>query len=63
MVANDVKIGEKFIYKNQEYLRIDMNPSTMFLTARYDGIVCALDLSTYKVMCFMSREIIDSINE
>ena len=63
MVIDDVKIGEKFTYKNQMYLKIDMNPSTMFLTARYEGIVCALDLSTYKVMCFRSSEIIDSINE
>ena len=63
MVIKDIKIGEQFIYKNQMYLRIDMNPSTMFLTARYDGIVCALDLSTYKVMCFKSTEIIDSIND
>lgn len=58
MRLSDVKIGEKFYHLNREnksfrmYLRIDMNPSVVFKMAQlpYDT-VCALDLSTYQVMC------------
>ena len=51
MVLENIKIGQKFVYKNKVYLKIDMNPSTMFLNNKYDGIICALDMETFKVMC------------
>lgn len=52
MKLSYVKIGDKFIFNNNIYLRIDMNPSVMFKNVQlpYDT-VAALNLSTYKVMC------------
>ena len=59
MRLSDVKIGEKFFRLNEEnrsdrmYLRIDMNPSTMLRHIQFPyDIVTALDLTTYKVICF-----------
>ena len=63
MNIKDIRVGEKFVCNNNTYLRIDMNPSAMFLNRNYDGIVCALDLKTYKVMCLMTTEIVEHIKE
>lgn len=57
MTLKDIKIGEKFTHNNKTYLRIDMDVSTFFINSRYDGIICALDMETFKVMCFSSKEI------
>lgn len=53
MKLGDIKVGQKFWLKDKIYLRIDMDLSTMFISgSKNSNVVCALDLSTYKVMCF-----------
>lgn len=57
MKLSEVKIGEKFYYLDKDnksdrmYLRINMTLSQMSLTTHFPDVVCALDLTTYKVMC------------
>lgn len=52
MKLGDIQIGQKFWFKDKIYLRINMDLSKMYLSGKYNDIVCVLDLSTYKVMCF-----------
>ena len=53
MKLEDIKIGKEFTYNNKRYLRIDMNLSELFANgSTYNGMICALDLNTYKVICF-----------
>lgn len=48
-----LKPGDKFIYKDHEYLLIDFQSSNHFNTAVLPvELFCALDLQTYKVVCF-----------
>ena len=55
MKLGDIQVGQKFWLKDKIYMRIDMNLSTMFASgSKYNNVVCALDLNTYKVMCFSS---------
>lgn len=56
MTLKDVKIGEKFIVNDNTYLRIDFDLSNFSLTKNIKGFVCALDLNTYKIVCFNSTE-------
>ncbi len=44
--------GDKFIFRDLDYLVIDMEPSGFFAGSNITEYVCALDLSTFKVMCF-----------
>jgi hypothetical protein len=46
--------GDKFCYKDTYYLVVDSLPYNYFLTAVVEdpGLVCALDLATYKVVAF-----------
>lgn len=46
--------GDKFCFNDTEYLVIDSLPYNYFLTAVVEdpGLVCALDLDTYKVVAF-----------
>ena len=48
---SDIKIGEKFYVKNNLYLRIDLDLPSTSLTTKYPDVICALDLSTYKIVC------------
>ena len=57
MRLGDVKVGDKFNLvnatdPNRMYLKIDMNTAIMFATPSLHNLVCALDLTTYKVVCF-----------
>lgn len=58
MTLKDIKIGEKFTHNNKMYLRIDMDLSTIYANIKYDGIICALDMETFKVICFSNKELI-----
>lgn len=58
MTLKDIKIGEKFTHNNKMYLRIDMDLSTIYTNIKYDGIICALDMETFKVICFSNKELI-----
>lgn len=55
----DVKIGDKFFHNGRLYIKIDMNPSTMFLSRSFSEFVCALDLTTYQVMCINAEYDVD----
>ena len=52
MSLKDIEVGQKFIYRNKMFLRVDMKPSTVFQNVAFDELIAALDLSTYKIMCF-----------
>ena len=59
MTLDNVQIGEKFIVNGDSFLRIDFDLSNFSLTKNIKGFVCALDLNTYKIVCFnKSTEII-----
>ena len=63
MTLEDIKIGEKFLSNGNSYLKINFDLSKVSLTTKYDGFVCALDLNTYKIVCFNKSTEITSINE
>lgn len=67
MTAKEVKIGQKFIYKGKTFLRIDFDLSKAFLNSGlFDGIICVLDLNTYKVVGLLpneTNEIVELIEE
>lgn len=48
----DLNIGDKFIKDGKMYLVIDLKLSSMSLTTKYPEMTCALNLSTYTVVCF-----------
>lgn len=52
MTIKDLGPGDKFIFKEKDYLVIDMEPSGFFAGSTLPEYMCALDLDTYKVMCF-----------
>jgi hypothetical protein len=52
MTIENIKIGEKFILNDNSYLRIDMDLNNMTVFADFSNLVCVLDLSTYRVVCF-----------
>lgn len=45
--------GYSFRYHGTDFVIIDLKPSTIFTSASYrDEVVCALNLTTFKVSCF-----------
>jgi hypothetical protein len=46
-----LKPGDKFRYKDTEYLMLDFKPSECFISAAFSNLVGAVNLSTYKVIC------------
>ena len=58
---SDLDPGDKFIYKNTDYIVIDMEPSGFFLGTNLPDYVCALDLDTYKIMCFLKDEKVEVV--
>ena len=52
-ILKDIKIGEKFwIDGSTMYLRIKYVFPSISLTEVYPDVICALDLSTYEILCF-----------
>ena len=51
-VLSDLGPGDKFLYKDTYYIVVDMEPSGFFTGTNLPEYVCALDLDTYKIMCF-----------
>lgn len=62
MTIQDLRPGDKFTFKEKNYLVIDMEPSGFFAGSTLHEYVCALDLQTYKVMGF-DKDCEVSINE
>lgn len=55
MRLGDIKVGQKFSLNDKLYLRIDVDPYILFpIATRNVEVICALDLSTYKVFCLSS---------
>jgi hypothetical protein len=50
---SDLGPGDKFLYKDTEYIVIDTEPSGFFAGTNITDYVCALSLDTFKVMCFL----------
>lgn len=48
--------GNIFTYEGTEYILVDMNPASCFVSSasKTQTILCALNMSTYKVNCFMA---------
>lgn len=44
--------GDRFVYKDNEFLLIDFKVSDCFISAAMPNIFCALDMQTFKVVCF-----------
>ena len=44
--------GDKFIYIDNIYMLIDFNLSDCFLSKPFQELVMALDMTTFKVVCF-----------
>ena len=55
----DLKVGDKFIKNTKMYLIIDFKVSDAFLNVKFPNMLCALDLNTYKVLCFDKGDIVD----
>ena len=53
--------GDKFIYNDTEYLVIDMELSRFSVGTILPDFVCALDLDTYKIMCFLKDEKVEVV--
>lgn len=51
MKMKDIKVGQKFIYRDVTFLRIDLNLSSVVCHNAFDNFICVLDLNTYKIMC------------
>lgn len=51
-----LKLGDKFYLHGKEYMLIDLNPSTCFLASsgKPQTVFSAVDLTDYKVYCFMA---------
>lgn len=49
-----LRFGDKFEHDNQKYQVIDLNISSCFISTcgKESTIICALDLTSYKVYCF-----------
>lgn len=52
MILSSLGPGDKFIFKSVVYVVIDMEPYGLFAGTNIADYVCALDLDTYKIMCF-----------
>lgn len=55
----DLEVGDKFIKGTKMYLIIDFKVSDAFLNVKFPSMLCALDLNTYKVLCFDKEDIVD----
>lgn len=56
---SELGLGDKFIYDDQLYLRIDMDPSHLFKAAKVDNVLVALNLDTYRVMSFIGEFVVE----
>lgn len=48
----DLYPGDRFIYNSKTYMLIDFSLRDCSLTTSYTDMRCALDMQTYKVVCF-----------
>lgn len=60
--AGELTPGDKFKRKGNEYLMIDFLPSQCFVSGIFSNFVCAVDLSTYKVICLDKDWEVEPIN-
>lgn len=60
--AGDLKPGDRFKYENIEYLMIDFNPFECFMSTTDRSALCAVNLTTYKVILINSDREITRIN-
>lgn len=51
-IISKLNPGDKFIYKDNLYLLIKTTPVDLGCSADTANYVCALDLSTFEIMCF-----------
>ena len=56
----DIKIGQRFKHCGKEYLRIDVNLFKHSHTVRFPGMIAALDLQTYKVVCIHANNEVEN---
>jgi hypothetical protein len=56
---SDLKIGDKFIKNNKTYLIINLVVSHKSFSTKFPNFMCVLDLSSYKVLCFNEKEIVE----
>ena len=49
---SDLKPGNGFMSNDRLYIVIDLVPDGFFAGTNLDEYVCALDVNTFKIMCF-----------
>ena len=49
-VVASMTYGDKFIYQDNTYMLINFNLSDCFLSLAFQGLIIALDMTTYKVV-------------
>lgn len=50
--VSELTVGDKFFTDGRTmYLKIDFELSTVSLTTKFPAVTCALDLSTYRIVC------------
>lgn len=52
MAISDLHYGDQFVYNGKQYMLIDFSLADVSLTTRFPQLFCALDLHTYKIVCF-----------
>lgn len=59
--ASNLGPGDKFIYKDVTYIIVDFKISDCFISAVMPELVCALNLDSYKIECFDSKEEVEVV--
>lgn len=49
---SDLKPGNGFTVNDQLYIVVDIEPSGFFAGTNLSEYVCAVDLNTFKIVCF-----------
>lgn len=48
----NLRPGDKFIYNSKSYVLTNITPADLRFYGLATDVLCAVDLETYKVMCF-----------
>ena len=60
---SDLKPGTGFTVDNRLYIVIDIEPYGFFAGTNLKDYVCALDVNTFKIMCFQKDVIVNVYSE
>ena len=52
MVISDLHYGDQFVYNGKKYMLIDFSLADVSLATKFPQLFCALDMQTFKIVCF-----------